>query len=466
MSSHEIPEHLNDRFGLLTGGSRTALERQQTLRATVDWSYDLLEPREQVLFRRLAVFSGSFDLVAVERVCAGEGLATSDVLEALGLLVDKSLVVNDVASDRTVRYRLLETLREYALERLRQAGEEEVIQDAHLTHYLAEAERAYAERLERADEWLPRLELDHDNLRAALDRSRQHEDGSELELAGSLGWFWEDHSHRTEGRTRLHLAIGRSEGTTPARARALWSAGALAVWQGDVPTALRLQEEGLTMWRQLGDLPEVALALWTLGWAHFLGGDDDGASPLWEESLSLAQQLGNHRLINRANLGICQIDVARGAVDDAEARAELGLREGLELHDPWAVHFAHHFLGDCELIREDFQASERHYADSLRAGIEMGDLDIAAGQLQGIAMALAGQGRRIKALRLDAAAEATMAESGVDPSGIRFWQALRSRFLGAAAANVGDEAASIARNEGQAMGFQAAVEYALDHERE
>ena len=179
--------------------------------------------------------------------------------------MDKSLVANDAISERVVRYRLLETLRDYAHERLIEAGEETVVREAHLAHFLAEADRAYAERVDHADEWLTRLELDHDNFRAALDRSRQNSDGTELRLAGSLGWFWEFHSHRTEGRARLEEAITRSEGTSPARARALWSAGALAIWQGDIPTALRLQEEGLAMWQQLGDLFEVALALWNLG---------------------------------------------------------------------------------------------------------------------------------------------------------------------------------------------------------
>lgn len=465
MSPQEILAHLEDRFALLTGGNRTALERQKTLQATVDWSHDLLGPGEQALFRRLAVFAGGFDLEAVEGVCVGTPLAEADLLQTLGLLVDKSLVANDAISG-VVRYRLLETLREYAHERLVEVGEEELLREAHLTYFIGEAERAYAERVERADEWLLRLELDHDNFRAALDQSRQDTEGSELRLAGALGWFWDFHSHRTEGRERLERALARSEGTSPTRARALWGAGALAIWQGDITTALLLQEEGLAMWRELGDQAEVALALWYLGWAHFLGGDDDGALPLWEESLKIARQLRNPRLVNRASLGVCQIEVARGRVDEAAALAEQGLREGIELHDPWAVHFAHHFLGDCDLIRGDFLASERHYADSLRAGIEMGDIGIAGGQLQGIAMASAGQGRYVKALRLDAASEQTMAEYGIDPSGIRFWQALRARHVGRAASEIGDEAASAARQTGRAMGFRAAADYALDHERD
>lgn len=186
--------------------------------------------------------------------------------------------------------------------------------------------------------------------------------------------------------------------------------------------------------------------------------------PLWEESLEIAQHLGNPRLVNRARLRVCQILVARGDVNAAEPLAQMGLVAGFELHDPWAV--AHHFLGDCSLIQGDFPASERRYADSLRAGIEMGDIGIASGQLQGIAMAAAGQGRFVKALRLDEAAEATMREFDIDPSGIRFWQALRARYVGKAARELGDRAAAAARDEGRAMGFQAAAEYALDFDRD
>lgn len=469
----QIAERLDDRFRLLTAGSRTAPARQQTLRAAVDWSHELLGTPERTLFRWLSVFAGGFDLHAVEQVCR-EALGRAEVLETLGLLVDKSLVSAEAASRGSIRYRLHETLRQYALEKLRDAGDETAARDRHLAYFLSLAEDAYSRRVYLPAEWLARLELDHDNLRAALDWSSGRSDDQQLRLAGALAWFWDAHSHRTEGRQRLLSALTRATETSPARARALWGASALASWAGDSAglaavskeTAVRLGEESLAIWRELGDREEVALALWQLGWGHFVGGDEEGALPLWEESLAMAESLGNRWLINRARLGVCQVLAARGDVDAASPIAATGLAEGLELGDPWAVHFAHHFLGDCALMRGDFIASEREYADSLRSGMESGANDIASGQIQGIAMAVAGQGRFVKALRLDEAAETAFKEFGVDPSSIRFWQALRTRFLGAAAKAVGAEAAIAARAEGRAMGFLAATDYALDFGRD
>ena len=468
----QIAERLDDRFRLLTAGRRTAPLRQQTLRAAVDWSHELLGPPERVLFRLLSVFAGGFDLRAIEEVCR-EALGGAEVLEVLGFLVDKSLVGVE-AQPQGIRYRLHETLRQYALEKLRDAGEDTAARDRHLAYFLSLAEDAYSRRVYLPTEWLARLEIEHDNLRAALDWSGEHSGDQRLRLAGALAWFWDSHSHRTEGRQRLLEALAHATGTSHARARALWGASALASWAGDTAglsavskeTAVRLGEESLAMWRELGDREEVALALWQLGWGHFVGGDEEGALPFWEESLVMAESLGNRWIINRARLGLCQILVARGDVDAARPIADTGLAVGLELGDPWAVHFAHHFLGDCALMQGDFVRSERKYADSLRSGMETGADDIASGQIQGIAMAVGGQGRFVKSLRLDEAAEAAFKEFGVDPSGIRFWQALRSRFVGASAKAVGAEAAMAARAEGRAMGYRAAAAYALDFGRD
>ena len=199
---HQIAARLDDRFRLLTGGSRTALPRQQTLRAVMDWSYILLSEKERTLLRRLSVFAGGWTLDAAEAVCSGNRIETVEVLDLLAQLVDRSLVAVD-REDAEARYRLLDTVRQYAREKLQDSGEETEVHGRHREWFLDLAERTEPELLgPEQGVWLARLEAEHDNLRAALTWSQQEEEGGEagLRLAGALGRFWWMRGHLTEGR--------------------------------------------------------------------------------------------------------------------------------------------------------------------------------------------------------------------------------------------------------------------------
>lgn len=464
MGPDEVLKRLEDRFRLLTGGSRTALPRQQTLQAAVDWSYDLLTEPERVPFRRLAVFAGGFDLQAAEEVCRGEALAGDDVVELLSQLVDKSLVIADAAEDGSVRYRLLETLRQYGREKLCASGEEEAVLDNHLRYYLALAEKSYAGKIDAAPEWLGRLEREHDNLRAALEWTRGRHPKEQLQLAGALAWFWHFHSHLTEGRERVAEALAGRQGRSPAMARALWGAGMLAAWQGDAAHARSAAEESLAMWRELGDHMEVALALEALGYAHFFKGDDADAMSCFEECLQIQRGLGNPRLINRAVLNVCLILISQGDVDKAEPLAEQALAVALGYREPRDIHSAHHYLGDCALIRGDVLRSEGRYAESLKAALAYGDEMEASYEIQGVAMSAAGQSRAVKALRLGGAAASKLQSLGA--ASVRFWDELLAKYLGRAREELGGEAATAAWEEGKRMGFERAVEYALNLEQD
>jgi predicted ATPase len=236
MRPDEILKRLEDRFGLLTGGSRTALPRQQTLRAAVDWGHDLLSDSERVLFRRLSVFAGGFELEAAEEVCHGDMLAAEDVLDLLSALVDKSLVAADVEEEGSIRYRLHETLKQYGHEKLVAAKEEEEAREHHLAYFLDLAEQAYAHagRVDPTPRWLDRQEREHDNFRAALAWARDRHPEEFIQLTGALSSLWWLRAiHLFEGREWLGHALATRQGGTATAARALTGASLLASWAID-----------------------------------------------------------------------------------------------------------------------------------------------------------------------------------------------------------------------------------------
>jgi predicted ATPase/class 3 adenylate cyclase len=299
-SPDQITGRLDDRFRLLTGGSRTALERHQTLLALIDWSHDLLTEDERVVLRRLSVFAGGWSLDAAQAVCREE--ADLDVLDTLARLADKSLVMVDEAGESIdARYRLLETIRQYARDKLLAAGESERIRDRHLDFYLGFVEEAEP-HLRRADQlaWLGRLETEHDNLRAALAWSLELADAERtLRLAGAAAYFWELRGYWSEGHNWLDQALalsspseGAGAGTSfvAARAKALYSAGRLLFASGiEPPTSRALVEESLQSWRTLGDKWWMATALEHIGFMLLWEGDMQTARVRLEEGVSLAR---------------------------------------------------------------------------------------------------------------------------------------------------------------------------------
>jgi non-specific serine/threonine protein kinase len=262
MTVEHLADRLDDGFRLLTGGSRTALPRQQTLRATIDWSYDLLSEEERLTLHRLAVFAGGWTLEAAEAVCAGDGIVAADVLDLLGRLVDKSLVQMQERGEGA-RYRLLETVRQYAGERLQDSGEAQAVHQRHTGYYLALAEQAEPALHQQADlGWLARLEAEHDNLRAALAWCMDHDPQTGLRLAGSLLRFWYLRASFSEGSRWLARVLDAADARAPERTvwrlKAVLAAGMMARPRHDMPTALARLEEALALSRELGDSYRLA----------------------------------------------------------------------------------------------------------------------------------------------------------------------------------------------------------------
>jgi predicted ATPase/class 3 adenylate cyclase len=446
------PEMLLDRLGhalpLLTGGTRDAPERQRTLRATIEWSYDLLEAESKALLSRLSVFVGSFPLAAAEEVCEAD-------LDSLASLVDLSLL-KPIAEGR---FLMLETIREYAAEKLEALGEAAELRRRHANAFCSLAAECYAHRVDAEAESADRLESDHDDLRAALEWLAVHDPDVELELAGTLGWFWMSHSHIAEGRRRVTDALTRSSAEGPGRATALTAAGGLAGWQGDADECRALLGAGIALWHKLGDDAELASALDTLGWALFAVGDILPGLAAFEESLELRRTSGDALGEMRSLSGVCQMLVAEGEVDRAEPLSRDLLHLARERGDLRSEHFGHHFLGDCALIRGDYDEAEDLYKASLRAALPLGDLLETSFEVQGVAMSAAGKGDWARGLRLVAAGYAVWESTGATV-GVPFWNALLERHIGAAREGLGPDADDVWA-EGHAMPFDDAVTLAL-----
>lgn len=297
MHPTRIAAGLDDRFRLLTGGGRTVMPRQQTLETSVAWSYDLLEHHEQAVLRRLSVFAGGFTLESAEAVCAGDSIDPYAVLELLSRLVDKSVVQVDLG-EAEGRYRLLETIRLYAQQRLLESGEIDSTRNRHSMFFLSLAERAEPE-LAASDNaaWLTRLEQEHDNLRAALgwaDATGAHE--TLLRLVTALALFWELRGHLGEGCRWFARALSRDEGPSAVRARALWGAAHAAVYNDDYETAARQAPEALAMGREVGDEWAMARALNTLGWLQ-LWFEPEPARIALAQSIELGRQIGDNWVV-------------------------------------------------------------------------------------------------------------------------------------------------------------------------
>jgi predicted ATPase/class 3 adenylate cyclase len=453
LSPEAMLERLDRRLHLLTGGPRDAEARQRTLRATLEWSYGLLAPDEQRVFAALGVFQGGFTLDAAEGV-ASAGL---DELEGL---VDHSLLREDAG-----RFAMLETVREYAVERLDADEAEQEVRRRHAEFFNDLAEHAYDRRLVEEAEWLDRLELEHDNLRAALDRL-EASPAEELRLAGALGWFWRDHSHLQEGRRRLDHALNNGAADAVLRARALTADGALAGLSGDVEGARRHLTEATRLWEELGEYQELGLALHALGWSEVYNGHDPEARAAFERSLAILREVGNPKLVNRALVGICQVLVSQGDVETAVPLSLEALDLAVAHGDRSSEHFALHFLGDCALLTEDYPEAEARYVKSLEAAWELGDRLETCFEIQGVGMAAAGLDRPRRALRLMGAGGELLAELGFDVASVPFWKRLLDQHLERARGQLSQEDVEAVLTAGRAPTLAQAVELGLDVTRD
>jgi predicted ATPase/class 3 adenylate cyclase/Tfp pilus assembly protein PilF len=521
MSAAQINERLHDRFKLLTGGSRVALERQQTLRALVNWSYDLLQESEQIVLDRLSVFAGGFDLEAAEAVCGAEPLEPGDILDLVTSLVDKSLVMFDHERGGA-RYGLLETIREFALEHLtkQRYGMLETIREVahqrleqrddvaataarHCDYYLGIAKMGRA-KLQGSEggQWARRLEIELDNLRAAiaLALSGGVESVIAVKFEVALQNFRILRGYVTEGRNNIRAALALPSLPDIARCHALYVGGTLATRQGDPVGAMTMLTECLALRRSLGDPRETAGTLSTLALAHLQQGDTAMARERAEEALGLFRELGDQlgEAIGLLNVG----EICMQLADDAEARKhfEQCLTLAKSLEDMELESECERNLGEIALDAGDVQDAQARFARSLQISRDAEDkrnesialwclarTDIVLGNLDSARKRLAEALRSFEALeiraeQLDCLEEyaALLHASGQSDRAVRLQAATtsirnalalprslraeprRQQNVDAARAALGEAAFSAAWAEGQPWAIDDAIEYALE----
>ncbi|HEX2293935.1 MAG TPA: tetratricopeptide repeat protein [Actinomycetota bacterium] len=461
LSPQGLLERLDDRFRLLSRGPRDLPKRQQTLRGLLDWDYELLTDEERATWRRTSIFAGGFTLDAAEKVVCDEG-GEFELLDSLDSLIRKSLLLREDVPGGEPRFSMLNTLKEYASEKLAESGESDAIARRHADYFVALAERAAA-RLRRDDQahWLNVLELEHDNMRAVLRTAIRLGDAAlELRLASRLTRFWEYHAHLTEGQRWLEEALSRSADADPAlRADALEGAGILALAQGELKRATAQMEECVEIRRELGDPSRLGSAVRYLGLIRLDRGDVDGARGLLEESLALQREAGNE-----GELATVLTNVGIVAIHDAqwEKASEL-YQQSLELFaragDTLGMARAMLNLSDVRLHSRDLDDARDLLEQALKMFEQLGmrwDIAYVIENLGGVA---AYAGSPVDAARLIGAADRAREELGTplpDAEKVAY-----NRYLAAAQEALGDEAFARAWAEGRAMTLEEAADYAL-----
>ncbi|MGD0404845.1 MAG: protein kinase [Candidatus Acidiferrales bacterium] len=377
LSLSAMQTRLASRLQLLTGGARDLPQRQQTLRATIDWSYDLLSPAEQKLFRRLSVFVGGSTLEGVEAVCDTKGDLDLDLLDGTASMVDKSLLQQVEQANGESRFVMLETIREYAREKLEASKEEALTRRAHAAYCLVLAEEEVAEQSgAEGGEWLERLTLEHDNFRAALEWLTETGDAEwGLRLGAALFRFWEAREYLAEGRDSLGKLVKLKGALAPtkARQRALFAAGVLAAVQGDYPAANALFGESLEIARHLGDKQGAAVSLNALG-VNARDRDELGlAHSLFEESLGLWRELGDLNAIARALSNLASVLKLQREYEHAHSLHSECLAIFQGLGDRAGVAWSLNSQGDTARERGDYAAAQKLYEEGLAIFRELGD---------------------------------------------------------------------------------------------
>jgi len=497
---------LGNRLKLLTGGARNLPERQRTLRNAIAWSYEMLDEGEKMLFARLAVFSGGSTLEGIEAVCDPRGDLPMDTLEGVSSLLDKSLLRQEEEPGEEPRLVMLETIREFALEKFEETTDAGAIKRAHAEYFLALAEQAEPRLWGPEDAaWLDRLEREHDNMRAALSRALEASSAElAVRLGGALRWFWNMGGYYGEGRSWLEAALAKDgSASAEARAKVLEGVGWLANQQGDLDRAEATAEEGLKLSAEaglgavvtadlqnvLGDvarhrgdyerataLLEKSLALhreatdtrgiaWSLGNLANVASDRgsyERAKDLYEEGLTLARDLGGAELLGAYLISLGDEYLLEGNPERATELNEEAVGLYRKRRRGSLLQAALDNLGWSALIERDHQRSEDLFVESLVLSKDLGDKLVGSESIEGLACASGVGGEPERAASLFGAAEALREAAGYQQATRA--HSLREPYLTDARSRVGEAAWTTAWEKGRSMTFEAAIAYALQED--
>ncbi len=505
-SPQAMLEHLDNRFHLLRGGARDLPARQQTLHASIDWSYELLDAGEKQLFWRLAVFIGGRTLPAIEAVCDPSddpnlSPLQIDIYDGLASLIDKSLVRQSEKMGDEPRYEMLTTIYEYALERLEKNGEAGALRRMHAAYYLDLARKAEANLSgQNQAAWLQRLEREHDNLRAALSWSLQEKPEVALLMGGALWRFWEVYGHLSEGRKWLQAALDQCAAVeSPELAKALYAAGQLAIDQGDYTQARPLFEQTLQLSAKLEDQASKADALNGLGRvAYFQGenelaaryyeealqlreflkdkagqvsllnniavvatsvGDNERALRFFEKSLALTRELGNDNQAGYllGNMGTVALD--QGNIELAKTYFQQSLDLELAVGDQWGISFGYQGLARCAFLSEAYGPAHRLLVQSLETQRYLGDKYLITETLRAFAELALKTGLPQRAAILFAADKAlrNAINLPIQPADVPSYE----QNLNELRAQLSEETLTSAWSHGKRLSMEQAIAYAL-----
>jgi predicted ATPase/DNA-binding SARP family transcriptional activator/DNA-binding CsgD family transcriptional regulator len=506
----QVAERLENSLKLLTAGDRTADPRHQTLRATLEWSHELLDEPERILFRWLSVFAGGWTLEAAEGVCSGEGIGRDEVLDLLSRLVEKSLVVVEAGEEGAPRFRMLEPVRQYGYERLEESAEARATRYRHASFFLELAERADP-KLEGPDQprWLDRLDEEHDNIRAALSWLLQRADGAgmALRMCAALGEYWYLRGHIGEGRRWLEGAIATPAPPSAARARALQRVARLAIVQGDfdrsegaiveglglersglfrtgggdsiaaelrrtlalalavrgdLERATDLSEESLALSEGVGSVRGAMISLFCIGITSYVRGDVRRALRLLEEALALSREVGDPSMIASVSIQLGYTLLLDGDLERAKMvtrEAATILREQNHRH---FIAFALDNLGWVALLEGDTERAATEFKEGLMLRREIGEKESLPSTLEGLASVAGTRGEARRAARLFGAARTLREAMSVQQ---QFGEhALEEPYSSVARTRLDEASWEAAFAEGQAMTYDEVFEYAFSEE--
>jgi len=457
---HALLARLSDRLTLLTGGARDLPARQRTLRATIDWSYNLLNAEEQALFARLSVFVGGRTLEAIEAVCNMDGVL--NVLSGVESLLEKSLLGQTEVGGET-RVVMLETLHEYACERLEASDDAQEVRQRHAAYYLDLSERAVPALVgPQPMQWLERLEVDHDNIRAALTwMLAQGEIALALRLGGALVSFWRAHAHLSEGRQWLEAAVARSDDVEPAlRVRAVQGIGWFAIMQDDHERARALLAESLVFYRARDDRHATASVLRSLGTLALLQYNDEQACALLDEALEVYRDVGDQRGVAGCLVSMGQLAYHQGDLERAHTLYADSLASFRRMDSKVGIASAVSGLGEVAVDQGDYERAHTLFQESLALFWEVGVKDGVASNLEELALVAGGRKQPRRAVWLWGVAEALREEIGTPLP--QLGRGKYERLVALARTQLTDVTFETLRGEGRTMPLREAIAAALE----
>lgn len=460
LSPGAILERLENSLKLLTGGTRELPERQRTMRDTIRWSYDLLADDEKNVFARLAVFAGGFSVEAAEAVCEASDSGQTprtEVLDSLSALIDCSLLISKEQPDGNARLSMLEVVREFALEQFQELDDSDHLRQKHTRYFLALAEKAETFlQGEAGNEWLEKLEREHDNLRAALDWSLKNEPQTAARIAAALRFFWLNHSHLSEGLRWSSSALETTENSvSEARSKLLMSNGLFLKNHGDLGAARKSYEKCLAESRETNDPIHIVKANHGLAAVAVLQGDLAAAQRFLTEALALSRELGND-LQTADSLGsFGDLEMCRGDLAAARPLLDECLRLSKKLGSERILTTVYFNLGTIDYLETFYGSAAYNFAESLRIAERMGSKTMIACVLDGFAAIAATRGDCEEATRLAGAAEALREQIGcqLEPAEERF----RENYLAKTRAMLDENEAALLYAQGRAMSLEESI---------